>query len=615
MLVTPEYKVGSKEWAFLNGEDLAWAPGEREKIQQKIIADRVNARESAFHQWVGGEEGQALMQKYGIDPVIYNNDGDEFKWTGSGYQKTMKVDDHASFSDYVKVVLKSVVTAAVTAGAGTVLGGALQGTTLGANIGKAAASVNSALAKALAAVPGINPANATSIANFFFPPTSVGGMLGTGAQADPWGLISGFGGAAAGGAAGSSGYNEITEAVNAAMSSNVIVNLTQGVNGSEDGVGTDDTNNQSETQRYYPGNLPAGYIYDKAKGAVINQSTGAEYPVTKYSNVPGVAPYSWYVDIPDNEDTDGGGGGGSTSTSSSSSPGSEGGGTQDPDGTTSPQAATDEIYEPGDGEFANTTDNQTPWWIVRDGKVYVLTVLNPDAPMDELQSGYVLTNDYPEHINPDQDSEWDDRGILITEIEDFDAPIPPFADWSLYCTIYPDSKVCAFTGSVTGGGNPDSGSASGGGDESDVGDDDDDGDDQSDGDDDDSDATSTTTGTTISTTPGPGLDITGIDPWGGQGIGGGDGGGDGPYGSGDGSGGGDGTGTGGGSGSGNGLGGGTLDLTGRGYWDNEWTKLPQGHVFQPYVKRKPKVGGPQHKPKTKIIRDDIYKNLWKDLMS
>jgi len=114
MTATPEYETGSKEWAFLNGEDLAWRPGEREKIQEKIIADRVMARTAAFNEWIGSEQGQALMQKYGIQPIIYNNDGDQFKWTGSGYQKTIKVDDHPGFADYVKAVLQSVVVGGVT---------------------------------------------------------------------------------------------------------------------------------------------------------------------------------------------------------------------------------------------------------------------------------------------------------------------------------------------------------------------------------------------------------------------------------------------------------------------------------------------------------------------
>lgn len=125
MTVNPEYRVGSKEWAFLNGEDIAWKPGEREKIQQKIIQDRIAARTAAFNQWMFSDDGKALMEKYGIEPVIYNSDGDQFRWTGSGYQKTIKVDDHASFGDYVKAIVKGVVTSLVTGQVVSAVGGLL----------------------------------------------------------------------------------------------------------------------------------------------------------------------------------------------------------------------------------------------------------------------------------------------------------------------------------------------------------------------------------------------------------------------------------------------------------------------------------------------------------
>jgi hypothetical protein len=254
MLVAPEYEVGSKEWAFLNGEDLAWGPGEREKIQQKIIADRVAARTSAFDQWMNGEEGQTLMQKYGINPVIYNNDGDQFKWTGSGYQKTIKVDDHASFSDYVKAVLTSVVVGGVT---------------------------GQLFNAAYSAVGGlVNP-----ISGSWGP---AGKMLG--------GILAGGAGATAGGVT----YEDAMGALN---NPNVIVNLQEEFGG-QNGI-----DNEDGTRRYSDWNLPEGYIYNEARNAVIHVASGEEYPVT-------VGMYSWYVDLPDNEDASDGGAG-STSTNSS----------------------------------------------------------------------------------------------------------------------------------------------------------------------------------------------------------------------------------------------------------------------------------------------------------
>jgi len=138
MVINPEYKFNSPESLFLQGEDVAWAPGEREKIQNKIIADRVNAREAGYQQWMN--EGADLLQKWGIQDTIYNNDGDQFKWTGSGYQKTVKVDDHAGFADYVKGALVSVTAGLVTGG---VLGGPLTAAFQGAGMSSAAATAAS----------------------------------------------------------------------------------------------------------------------------------------------------------------------------------------------------------------------------------------------------------------------------------------------------------------------------------------------------------------------------------------------------------------------------------------------------------------------------------------
>jgi hypothetical protein len=151
MMINPEYKTGSKEWAFLNGEDLAWKPGEREQIQQTIIQDRLNARTSAFEQWMGSEAGSALMEKYGIEPLIQNNDGDKFRWTGSGYQKFYKVDDHASVGDYIKTALVTGLSLAATPAVAGALGG-IGGAALPAGVaGPAAPLLSSGVANGLAA--------------------------------------------------------------------------------------------------------------------------------------------------------------------------------------------------------------------------------------------------------------------------------------------------------------------------------------------------------------------------------------------------------------------------------------------------------------------------------
>jgi hypothetical protein len=138
MLSNPDYKFNDPESLFLQGEDLAYGPGEREKIQNKIITDRLNARQSDYNQWMN--EGADILQKWGIQDTIYNDDGDQFKWTGSGYQKTIKVDDHAGLGDYVKGALIGVSASLLTGG---VLGGPLVSAFQGAGMSSAAAAAAS----------------------------------------------------------------------------------------------------------------------------------------------------------------------------------------------------------------------------------------------------------------------------------------------------------------------------------------------------------------------------------------------------------------------------------------------------------------------------------------
>jgi hypothetical protein len=107
MNATVEYNPEDKELLYQLGEDAMWKPGEREDVKTKIDSDLIEAKRSAYNSWLN--EGAELMDKWGLNDTIYNSDGDQFKWTGSGYQKTIKVDDHADFGDYFSAILPSVV--------------------------------------------------------------------------------------------------------------------------------------------------------------------------------------------------------------------------------------------------------------------------------------------------------------------------------------------------------------------------------------------------------------------------------------------------------------------------------------------------------------------------
>ena len=115
MLANPQYRPSDIEFAVLRGEDVRFGPDQREQTEQKIISDRQNARQSGYQQWMN--EGAAILQKWGIRDTIYNEDGDQFKWTGSGYQKTVKVDDSFDTAGFIK----GLIVSAATAGVGTAI--------------------------------------------------------------------------------------------------------------------------------------------------------------------------------------------------------------------------------------------------------------------------------------------------------------------------------------------------------------------------------------------------------------------------------------------------------------------------------------------------------------
>ena len=337
MLANPDYRPSDIESAVIEGEDLAFRPGEKEEVTEKISQDISNARQSGYQQWMN--EGAAILQKWGIQDTIYNDDGDQFKWTGSGYQKTIKVDDHASFSDYLKVALETAVVSALTGAAVSTIGSALQGTAVGNAIGQGTQAVKGALETALAAVPGINGANAATIAEFFFPTVQSGGFLGSGATSDPFGLLAGVGGASAGAATGANALENITEAVNSAMSSNIIVNLA--------GTDFDDVQqpagikNDDGTTTYDAFNLPVGYILNTARNVVIDEASGIEYPI-----VPGM--YGARVTLPPKVSEAEAGGGGDTAAGADGADGADGG---DAGGA---EPATTVTVDPSAG--ATTTD-------------------------------------------------------------------------------------------------------------------------------------------------------------------------------------------------------------------------------------------------------------------
>ena len=194
--------------------------GEREQISNKIRQDRIAARTAAFNQWMGSEEGQALMQKYGLQPVIYNNDGDQFKWTGSGYQKTIR-----SMTMLALVIMLRQF--------------------------KICCCRHCYWSVIQCGVLCSWRSNKPNWQSWGAAGQILGQILGGGA----------------GGTAGGIAYEDAMDALN---NPNVIVNL-QDEFGAQNGI-----DNEDGTRRYSDWNLE-GYIYSDAKNAVIHVASGREY--------------------------------------------------------------------------------------------------------------------------------------------------------------------------------------------------------------------------------------------------------------------------------------------------------------------------------------------------
>lgn len=142
---------------FEGDADLTVDPSDPTQNIQNIERSVGTSRQTAYDRWVNSEENQALLQKYGVNSTIYNQDGDRYEWNGSAYVKTMKVDDHAGVGDYMQLGIGVALGAAL----GPVLGGALTG----GGTGAAAAGATGATTTTGAFVQGaVNKAIGSAVA-------------------------------------------------------------------------------------------------------------------------------------------------------------------------------------------------------------------------------------------------------------------------------------------------------------------------------------------------------------------------------------------------------------------------------------------------------------------
>ncbi len=95
---------------------------------ENIRRQQTSSQSGAYQNWLNSDTNQALLKKYGVNPDVYSDSGDRFKWNGSAYVKVE--DTGVGVSDYA--------LAGMMAGAGAFLGPALSGA-MGAGAGAAGA--------------------------------------------------------------------------------------------------------------------------------------------------------------------------------------------------------------------------------------------------------------------------------------------------------------------------------------------------------------------------------------------------------------------------------------------------------------------------------------------
>jgi hypothetical protein len=177
-------------------DDLAFGPGQQTPTNDTQQSD-ANARQGAYASWMNSAENQALMNKYGIPTEEFTNEkGDRFRWTGTGFARTYKM-DRTDFGDYV-----------LAAGAAILMTAAPQ------------------LAAQLVATTGMSAASASALANATL---SLASQASTTGDVDLNTVIQDTLEGAAGGLFGDAG--EIT-GVNA---SDIVKAITDAINGVADG--------------------------------------------------------------------------------------------------------------------------------------------------------------------------------------------------------------------------------------------------------------------------------------------------------------------------------------------------------------------------------------------
>ena len=137
------------------GDDLVRSPGQVQL--DDLRQSNYNARQSGYNTWLNSAENQAFMQKYGIEPVIVDEKGDTYTWTGNGYMRTdINEDSRLGVNDVVKAGIISTIGAGLGGALAPAIGGSLG---LGAAGTGAIKGASGALISGLIQGDGLDPKN------------------------------------------------------------------------------------------------------------------------------------------------------------------------------------------------------------------------------------------------------------------------------------------------------------------------------------------------------------------------------------------------------------------------------------------------------------------------
>ena len=58
---------------------------------ENLRRQQTSTQQGAYNNWINSDANQALLEKYGVQPITYSESGDKFRWNGSAYVKTEEV--------------------------------------------------------------------------------------------------------------------------------------------------------------------------------------------------------------------------------------------------------------------------------------------------------------------------------------------------------------------------------------------------------------------------------------------------------------------------------------------------------------------------------------------